>query len=228
VLGALLAAALQVGCGATEPRSDRVAADTTVRASAPPAPRPTSAPAMARAALLQRDVLGSEWEVDARAPPVPCRTVDPWRGATVKVSSPLLKRESVAVQQTIAVLPTPAQARKVARLLRSRPAQICFERALKVEITARRGIANFGPMVLVRDEGRGQRSTISSEAEWGEVLTTIDEIRTLAGRLIADTVVISGPEPIRDALYESLLSVMTRRLRDATGDSGSGAGGGSS
>jgi hypothetical protein len=210
---ALLVAAMQAGCGSSEP----AAVAPTVRAAAPPASSPTDPRGQARAALLRLSWVGEPWEVERRAPPVRCPAIDPWRGATVKLSSPLLRQETVAVQQTIAVLPTPALAREVSRRLASPPAQECFERALKAEIHHRQGISNYGPMVLVRDEAHGRRSTISSQMEYGEILTTVDEIRTPAGRLIADTVVISGPDVIRESLYRSLLSLVTRRLRDATG-----------
>jgi hypothetical protein len=177
---------------------------------------PVGTRAAVRAAVLSQDAIGTGWTVDARAPPVACPAIDPWRDATVKAISPLLRQESVAVQQTVAALPTPALARASSKRLQSRPAQACFERALKAEIRRRQGIANFGPMTAVRGDANEQRSTISSLMEYGKVTTCIDEIRTQAGRVLADTVVISGPEPVSEELLERIVARVRQRLRDAT------------
>lgn len=207
-------AALEAGCGASDgmrPEQPTVRAD----ASSPLVARgPRAAVA---AALLQRRVLGDGWTAEPPVKPIACPAVDPWRDATMKRSSKLIQfNDSVALQQTIAVLPSAAEARHASAALRSRPAQACFERALKRQIAERKGVRGFGPMVVVREAPEEQRSTISSNQDYGKVTSTVDEIRTQAGRLLADTVVISGPEPIEEQLYSSLVALVTRRLHAAT------------
>src|ERR1044071_7591046 len=103
--------------------------------------------------------------------------------ATFKRSSPPLQfGDEGAIQQTIAAMPTAAGAGAASRSLASRSAQACFERALQREINERKGLGNFGPMVVLRQGADEQRSTIASAMEYGRVSTYIDEIRTRAGR----------------------------------------------
>jgi hypothetical protein len=130
--------------------------------------------------------------------------------------SPLLQfTDKVVTQQTIAVLPSAAAANQASRDLASAPAQACFERALYGEINRRKGLRHFSPMVVLREDPGGQRSTITSTMEYGEVPMYIDEIRTRAGRLLADTVVIAGPRPVDEQVYDSLVALVARRLRVA-------------
>lgn len=217
-----LSAAVLAGCGASEPVGSE---EPTVRADAPSPPAARSPRAAVEAALLDQQSLGDVWSARPTARPIACPAIDPWRNATFKRFSPLLQfTDKVVTQQTIAVLPSAAAADAASRDLASAPAQACFERALYAEINRRKGLRNFSPMVVLREGSDGQRSSITSTMEYGEVPMYIDEIRTRAGRLLSDTVLIAGPRPVDEQVYERLLSLVARRLRVAATSFGSGSG----
>jgi hypothetical protein len=221
---AVLCTAVLAGCGASTPTGSE---QPTVRADAPSKSAAARSPrAAVDAALLEQRSLGEGWRARPTVRPIACPAIDPWRNARFKRYSPLLQfTDKVVTQQTIAVLPSAAAANHASRDLASAPAQACFERALYAEINRRKGLRNFSPMVVLREDPDGQRSTITSAMEYGEVPMYIDEIRTRAGRLLADTVVIAGPRPVDEQVYERLVSLVARRLRVAAtafrSDSGS-------
>lgn len=211
---AVLCSATLTGCGERGPAGGE---QPTVREDAPSSSAPARSPrAAVDAALLEQQSLGEGWRARPTVRPIDCPPIDPWRNATLTRYSPLLQfTDKVVTQQTIAVLPSISAANRASRDLASAPAQACFERALQGEINRRKGLRNFGPMVVMREDPDGQRASITSTMEYGEVPMYIDEIRTRAGRLLADTVVIAGPRPIDEQAYDTLVALVARRLRVA-------------
>ena len=215
LLLALVLALGQGGCGSAETAAPRLRVRADVHRSVR---HPRDVRGAVRAALLAADTLGRSWRLARPASPIACPAIDPWKGALVRASSPLLRQDSVAVQQIVAAMPSARMAQDTSARLASRPAQICFHRALRREAEARSEASHFGPVTVIRDEAAGRRSEMLSHEEYGTVSAFIDEERVRVGRFVSDVVVLSGPQPIEDGAYQRIVSLLTSRLRAATAE----------
>jgi hypothetical protein len=189
---------------------------------AKPASAAASDRALAARALVRLTDFPRTWE--AEATPVTnlrCNGLDPFRGASVLLGTHRLTKEAVGVQETIAVFPTVATARRAYVRINSHAAMTCLRRDVRRRVTREAG-GPAQPPRLVRIErvgadGIAKRFTSSAIAPYGPVTGYIDAVHLRARRSLAALVLVSGLAPTDEALYERVVQLMARRLRATLG-----------
>ena len=230
VLVMLVVGTTAVACGdAGDDGSSSDAGTVAAPASTPPATRPAPPPppttdvARAKAALVRlSDMPANMWsEQPGVVTRLNCGGFDPFAGASAIVRSPRLSREHGGVQERIALYRSPAAAARALRRLDSNRAASCLRRELRRHVTRESG-GPSGPAELVRAERLGptsnaRRYTSTGVGNYGKVVGYIDAIHARVGRALAALVIVSGPTPPEEALYEHVVSTVTRRLHTTLG-----------
>jgi hypothetical protein len=230
VLVVLVAATAQAACGDAGDDGDAggtVAA--TTRTQAQPRPRPPAPPAndvaRARRGLVSVADLPEGWsEQSGTVTRLNCGDFEPFAGATVLVRSRRLTAGNEGVQQRIALYRSPAAAARALRRLDSRPAAECLRRELRRRVS-QESDGPAGPAQLVRAERLGpssnaRRYTSTSVGNYGKVVGYIDAVHARVGRALAALVVVSGPTPPNEDLYNRVVAIARRRLDATLGSDG--------
>jgi hypothetical protein len=214
------------GCGGTVAPKQPTIADAQTTSTAAHASRPARAvkrpmAAVVSDALIQYANLGSTWSRESKAPrTVDCTAVQPWRSARVKRSTPIFRSNYVAIQEIVAAFPDAHAARRARLELGSAPGQRCFQRVMRKEGDAEMSSAHFQPVRIMRAETplpgvEATRSVMTTRGGVPPGAVFIDEIRTRLGVYLADTVVVSSTNPLEGHVYNALIAVIDRRLRQA-------------
>lgn len=228
---ALLVAAALAGCGSARDAggSGTVATARTRPSSTRPAtttPARTAAGehdvARARDALVRLADLPDGWTEQAGAVTrLHCGSFEPFGRTSALVRSLRLTQEHAGVQERIALYPTAADARRALRRLDSRTAAGCLRRELRRHVSKESG-GPAGPAQLVRAEPLGpgaqaRRYVSTSVSSYGKVVGYIDAVHIRVGRALGALVLVTGPSPPDEKLYERVVAVVTRRLRTTLG-----------
>ncbi len=196
----------------------------TTRTQAQPRPRapppPASDLARARQALIRLADLPGGWrEQSGTVTRLNCGDFEPFAGASAIVRSRRLTQESEGVQERIALYSSPAAAARALRRLDSPRAADCLRRELRRRVSEESD-GPAGPAELVRGERLGptsnaRRYTSTGVGNYGKVVGYIDAVHARVGRALAALVVVAGPTPPDEELYNRIVAVATQRL-DAT------------
>lgn len=229
VLVMLIAVTAVVACGDAGDDADRGDSVSAPASTPPPRTRPAPPPppttdvARAKAALVRlADMPDDMWsEQRGVVTRLECGGFEPFAGASAIVRSPRLSQEHSGVQQRIALYRSAAAARRALRRLDSDRAASCLRRELRRHVTRESG-GPAGPARLVRAERLGptsnaRRYTSTSVSNYGKVVGYIDAVHARVGRALAALVIVSGPTPPGEALYEQVVSTVTRRLQTTLG-----------
>ncbi|MGN6189699.1 MAG: hypothetical protein ACTHOE_12445 [Conexibacter sp.] len=217
------------GCGNAGSRSaggttaTAPASATKPSTQARPPPRPANDVARAEAALIRlADMPSREWsQQSGNVTRLHCGSFEPFAGARALVRSRRLTQDHAGVQERIALYRSPAAAAHALRRLDSRIAANCLRHELRRHVSEESG-APAGPAELVRAEPLGptanaRRYTSTSVSQYGKVVGYIDAVHARVGRALAALVIVSGPAPPDEALYNRVVALVTRRLNATLG-----------
>jgi hypothetical protein len=201
--------------GGADPRT--VATPTAARA--PPSATETDR-TRARNALIRLADMPHEWSEQAgNVTRLDCGRFHPFAGSTAIVRSPRLTLEHTGVQERIVLFRSDAAARRALRRLDSRRAAACLRRELRRHVSAE-AEAPAGPAELARAERLGpaanaRRYVSSSVGPFGKVVGQIDAVHERVGRAVVALVLVSSFDPLDEAVYEHVVTVVSRRAHRA-------------
>lgn len=207
-------------CGGTVKSSQPTLATTAEASNHPEAPDHRPARTLAvrvREALIDEQTLGETWAKEARPRSVPC-SIDPWRGAMAKRSSPIYRSSYVALQQIAAAFPTVRAARHASDALASDAGQRCLRRAMIAEAEDEMPAADYETVRVLREESpRTGVAAIRSEMQAVNIDSTvyIDQVRARSGSYVASAVIAASTEPLDAGISERLIAIIDERLRQA-------------
>lgn len=230
VLVALLVATALAACGDTRDsaggRTTAAARTTATQPAAPPASEDADADAsdvvLARRALVRLSDMPQSWGQDrGTVTRLHCGRLQVFRGATALVRSNRLTLEHAGVQERIAIYPNAAAALRALRRLDSPTAVRCLQRELRRHVSEESG-GPAGPADLVREESLGpaasaRRYVSVSVSSYGKVVGYIDAVHQRLGRVVAALVLVAGPTPPDEELYDDVVGLVSRRLRVTLG-----------
>ena len=209
------------GCGGkATPASTSATAGTH-----PDAVPPAHADGDPRSALIGAADLSATWTARPHTPNgLACGGWDPLRDATKQLESPRFNRESVDIQQTLAVFADDAAGSSAYRRLGSAATERCVGRALRrrLRFASGGGFAFVGPVTVVRTESLGHHSSgirysaqVNSELGRGDAY--IVTINSRIGPAAASLTVVSGLSHLAEAAYDELAAAVERRLEAVYG-----------
>jgi hypothetical protein len=220
----VVVAAALAACGDASDRDGGGAATAAAptRTTTPAAALPRGDVARAEHALVRLADLPGGWSEQAgNVTRLRCGGFDPFLGASALVRSRRLTQENTGVQERIALYRSPAAAARALRRLDSSAAARCLRQELRRHVSEE-AEGPAGPANLVRAERLGpaanaRRYTSEGIAEYGKFVGYIDAVHARVGRALAALVVVSGPTPPDEALYDRIVAVVTRRLNATHG-----------
>ncbi|HEX7291555.1 MAG TPA: hypothetical protein VF250_10560 [Conexibacter sp.] len=212
-------------CGDTGDGDGRGAAAVAATTRTSPQTRPPEAPplddvARAERALVRLADLPDGWSEQAgHVTRLRCGGFEPFAGASAIVRSRRLTQEHSGVQERIALYRSPAAAARALRRLDSSTAVRCLRQELRRRVSEEAG-GPARPAEVMRAERLGPTSNArryisEGVGNYGKFVGYIDAVHARVGRALAALVVVSGPGPPDEALYERVVALVTRRL-DAT------------
>jgi hypothetical protein len=223
VLVMLVVAAGVAACGSADKGDGGGAAAASARTQRPAAPSPPATDvARARTALVRLADMPQGWsEQRGNVTRLRCGSFEPFAGASALVRSRRLTQEHSGVQERIALYRSTAAAARALRRLDSRTAASCLRRELQRHVSEESG-GPAGPATLVREErlgptSRARRYTSTGVGNYGKVVGYIDAVHARVGRALAALVIVAGPSPPDEALYNRIVAVATRRLHATVG-----------
>jgi hypothetical protein len=216
VLVTVVVATAAAACGGAGDEASRTVA-TAARTQPAAPPPPASDLARAKDALVRIADMPHGWEQqNGNVTRIRCGSFEPFAGASALVRSRRLARDHAGVQERIALFRSEAAARRALRRLDSRTAAGCLRRELRRHVTEEAN-GPAGPAELVRGERLGPAShawryVSTAVSNYGKVVGYIDAVHARVGRSIAALVIVSGPAPPDEALYDRVVALVTRRL----------------
>jgi hypothetical protein len=229
LISLLFAAAGLSACGGAGPTSagSRAASARTQPSRtqpsrhAPPAGGKRGERALAHAALVRLADLSRPWrEQQAFRSGLRCRS-QPYRGARLRVSSGRFVQDNASFQETVAIFRDAAGSRRALARLDSRGSLACLVRTARQQMSDQAEGPATVPQ-LVRSEpigraGKALRFTATAPSQVGEVRGVIDAVHVRAGRGVGALLVVSGPQIVRDDVYDQVMTLFARRLHAALG-----------
>jgi len=221
LIGSLIAIWLLGGCGEEPARSARSGDETVARANRSSERPPATRAELART-LVRLDDLPSGWEEQrASGSILRCGSVRPFRAARRIVSSQRFQRENYGVQETVAVFRTAAASRAAMARLNARTATECLRRHVRRSMSEQLEAQASRPELVRIDSldggGRASRFTATTYTQAGPFQGYVDAVHLRVGRSVAALLLVAGPEPLSEELYDDVVAVAERRLRDAFG-----------
>jgi len=223
VLVMLLVATAVAACGDAGGDGDGgTVATTQTQSAASRVSEDVGDAALAKRALVRRSDLPKEWRVDGgTVTRLRCGDFQPFGGASLLVRSKRFTHEHLGVQERVALYATAEAARDALRRLDSRTGVDCLRRELRRHVREEAG-GPARPARMVRVDRLGPTATArryisSAISSYGLVIGYIDAVHVRVGRALAALVLVSGPTPPEEALYEHVVQLAPKRLETVLG-----------